>query len=85
MADDYVKFHFAEEEKLLEITEYPGLDHQRKEHDFFARQVNDLRDRYAKGDAYLPVSALAFMRDWFSHHIIEEDRKYGEYLAGVGD
>jgi hemerythrin len=83
LADDYVRFHFAEEEKLLEITGFPGLDHQRKEHTFFARQVNDLRDRYAKGDSYLPISALAFLRDWFSHHIIEEDKKYGEYLSGV--
>ncbi len=85
LADDYIRYHFAEEEKLLEITGFPGLAHQKKEHGFFVRQVNDLRDRYAKGDAYLPISTLSFLRDWFLHHIIEEDKKYGEYLASVAE
>jgi hemerythrin len=85
LADDYIKYHFAEEEKLLEITGFPGLAYQIKEHKFFVSQVNDLRDKYTKGDAYLPISTLAFLRDWFSHHIIEEDKKYGEYLSGVAE
>jgi hemerythrin len=83
LADDYIKYHFAEEEKLLEITGFPGLAHQIKEHKFFISQINDLRDEYIKGDAYLPISTLAFLRDWFSHHIIEEDKKYGEYLSSI--
>jgi len=83
LADDYIQHHFAEEEKLLEITGCPGLAVQKKQHEFFISQVNDLRDKYSKGDAYLPISTLAFLRDWFSHHIIEEDKKYGEYLSSI--
>jgi len=85
LADDYIKFHFSEEEKLLEVTGFPGLAYQIKEHRFFASQINDLREKYNKGESFLPVSTLAFLRDWFSHHIIEEDKKYGEYLSGIAE
>lgn len=34
-------------------------------------------------DRYLPVSALEFLRDWFTHHILETDKKYGGYLSSV--
>lgn len=82
LADDYIKYHFAEEEKLLESTGFTGLVHQKREHEFFISQIRDLRERYALGDDYLPVSALEFMRSWFSHHILEEDKKYGDYFSG---
>jgi hemerythrin len=83
LVDDYIQHHFAEEEKLLEITGFDRLATQRKQHRFFISQVNELRERYSKGEAYLPISALEFLRDWFSLHILEEDKKYGEYLSGV--
>ena len=85
LADDYIKYHFTEEEKLLKIIGFPGLAHQTKEHKFFVSQINELRDKYTKGDAFLPISTLAFLRDWFLHHILEEDKKYGEYLSGVAE
>jgi len=46
-------------------------------------QVRELREGYFKGEAHLPVSTLVFLRDWFSHHILDEDKKYGEFLASM--
>ncbi len=83
MADDYVRYHFTEEEKLLENAGFSGLSHQKKEHEFFVSQVKELRESYSKGDACLPISTLVFLRDWFSHHILDEDKKYGEFLASM--
>lgn len=83
LAEDYIKFHFSEEERLLETTGFPGLARQLREHQFFAAQIEELREKYSEGDEYLPISALAFLKDWFMHHILEEDKQYGEYLAGT--
>ncbi len=79
--DDYIRHHFAEEEKLLAATGYPDLAFQKKQHEFFASQIADMKDRFSKGDPYIPISALEFVRDWFLHHILESDKKYGIYMA----
>ena len=81
MVDDYILFHFAEEEKLLKATGYPGLEQQKREHEFFASQIAELKERFFKGDPHIPISTLEFLRDWFLHHILESDKKYGTYLS----
>jgi hemerythrin-like metal-binding protein len=81
--DDYIKYHFAEEEKLMEITGCPALAHQKKQHEFFISEIAELRDSYSKGDAFVPISTLIFLKDWFMRHILESDKKYGAYLSGI--
>jgi hemerythrin-like metal-binding protein len=82
--DDYIRYHFAEEERLMEITGCPELAAQKKQHEFFASEIADLRDRYSRGEAFVPISALLFLKEWFMRHILETDKKYGEYLSRVG-
>lgn len=79
--DDYIRHHFSEEEKLLKVTGYPGYAEQKRQHEFFIAQIADLKDRHSKGDAYIPISALEFLRDWFFRHILESDKRYGTYLS----
>ena len=81
--DDYIQHHFAEEEKLLRITGYPELDYQKKQHEFFIAQIAELKDGYSRRDAYISISTLEFLRDWFLRHILESDKKYGDYLSEV--
>jgi hemerythrin-like metal-binding protein len=82
--DDYIKYHFAEEEKLMEITGCPELAQQKKQHEFFKAEIAELRDQYSKGNAFVPISTLIFLKEWFLRHILETDKKYGEYLSGIG-
>ena len=79
--DGYIQFHFAEEEKLLKATGFPGLEQQIREHKFFASQIAELKERFSKGDPTIPVSTLEFLRDWFLQHILDADKKYGTYLS----
>jgi len=74
---------FAEEENWLKVIEYPGLQFQKKQHEFFISQVTDLQDRYSRGEANIPLSTLEFLRDWLLSHILEKDKKYGTFMLDV--
>ena len=68
---------------LLRVTGSPDYAYQKKQHDFFALQIAELKDRFSKGDKTVPVSTLVFLRDWFLSHILETDKNYGSYLKEV--
>jgi len=78
--EDYIKYHFAEEENLLRVTGSPDYARQKKQHNFFVLQIEELKERFSKGDKTVPVSTLVFLRDWFLNHILETDKNYGSYL-----
>ncbi|HXV21169.1 MAG TPA: bacteriohemerythrin [Desulfuromonadales bacterium] len=79
----YVLTHFEEEETLLEQTGFPGLEVQKKQHQYFRDQLVNLREQHLKGNATAPLSVLIFMRDWFMNHVLEFDKKYGEYFKNL--
>jgi hemerythrin-like metal-binding protein len=79
----YVQTHFEEEEKLLGATGFPGLEAQKKQHQHFRDQLVKLREQHFKGQTTAPQSILTFMRDWFMNHVLEFDKKYGEYFKNL--
>ena len=83
---DYAKFHFEAEEKKMEATGYPGLDHQLVEHKKFIDTLKNLEDDFEEEDASkaLAVSLDTFLYNWLLHHIKVIDKKFGEYLTEKG-
>ncbi len=80
----YTKTHFASEEELMKSTGYPDLAPHRQEHLEFVAKVNDLNERYEKGDAVMTVEVIAFIVRWLQDHIQKVDRAYGPHLAANG-
>jgi len=83
---EYSEFHFNEEVRLLKAMNYPDLAVQINQHTFFTNQVDEMYEQFKQGT--LPnQSLLAFLRDWFINHIMQEDYKYGvmmkRYLEGT--
>jgi hemerythrin-like metal-binding protein len=81
--DEYCRHHFAEEENWLKIVGYPGLQYQKKQHEFFISQVTELQDKFSKGDSNIPMSTLEFLRDWLLNHILDIDKKYETFMLEV--
>jgi hemerythrin-like metal-binding protein len=85
---EYSDFHFAEEESLLKSMNSPELAVQINQHAYFTKEVKEMRNQFDQGK--LPSqSVVAFLRDWFINHIMQEDFKYGEEITksnpgGVG-
>jgi hemerythrin len=80
---DYVKYHFAAEEKLMETSKYPGLNAHRREHEGFVLKVlQEVRD-FENGKKFIPNIFVRYLKDWILAHIAVEDRKYAEYLFAL--
>ena len=77
----YAAFHFEFEERLMAHADYPQLEAHRQEHQGFVNWINEYRDEYVKfGKRALGEPVLAFLKEWLSHHILEEDRRYCEFF-----
>jgi hemerythrin-like metal-binding protein len=71
----FASSHFAREELLLEEMYYPGVEMQRKQHEWFARELENLPIASSSCDT------LGFLRDWMLKHILGTDQQYVAWMA----
>jgi hemerythrin len=76
----YAREHFNAEVKILKSCQYPEIELQLRQHDFFVKQVEEMK---ATSSSLHLSSVVSFLRDWFIHHISLEDKKYGEFLNAL--
>ena len=81
---DYAHYHFAAEEKLLALYDYPGTGDHCKKHGDLIRQVNEYKERLRNGDVPDRASFLRFFESWLLRHVLDDDRKYGVFLNARG-
>jgi hemerythrin len=77
----YAEYHFQAEEGIMETARSPYLPAHRGEHQAFIDQVTlfDL-DVILASDG-LAADMLYFLRNWLTHHILQEDKKF---VAALG-
>jgi len=82
-AIEYVKIHFATEEKIMLAAKYEGYLEHKKKHDSFvltvARNVQD----YRYGKRFTLLSFTRFLKDWVLTHIALMDKQYFDYLRAI--
>lgn len=81
--NDYVYYHFQEEEKLQEQAGYPGLEDHKKQHEILKNTVADLTDMLEEEEG--PSTAFVEQLnkkviDWLYRHIEGFDRSVAEYI-----
>ncbi|PYG01361.1 MULTISPECIES: bacteriohemerythrin [unclassified Thioalkalivibrio] len=76
---DYTLTHFAFEEEMLEIVEYPDLEQHRKSHEAFSQRIRQYQQDFA--DGHDVASELGeTLRDWLMNHIRKDDHEYGHMV-----
>ncbi|ALG68006.1 bacteriohemerythrin [Beggiatoa leptomitoformis] len=80
----YTVIHFAVEESLMRIFDYPEYENHKKHHEELTKQVFDLQKKVATGEGTVSIEVLHFLRHWLTHHILQDDKKYGPFLLGKG-
>ncbi len=80
----YTRNHFSAEEAMMARAGYPGLEEHRIRHRDLTRQVEGYVARFERGEATVNLHLMHFLRDWLTHHILEEDRDYGPCLNAHG-
>lgn len=81
---NYTKIHFAVEESLFRIFNYPGYDEHKGKHDQLKSQVDDITRRVQSGEKRIDTALLVFLRNWVTQHIMEEDKQYSGFLLQQG-
>jgi hemerythrin len=76
----YTKAHFAHEERLMRLADYPGLESHKGEHEALTRKVLDLQREFEAGKTSISVQMLQFLRTWLQQHIQHSDLAYAPYL-----
>ena len=76
----YTKYHFTAEERLMEKFNYQQMNEHKLEHQKLTEQVERFLDDYSKGSIDIDELLFEFLKKWLFEHILETDKKLGEYL-----
>lgn len=83
---DYVRTHFAAEEKLQIQHSYPGYRAHKEEHDRFIDDFRKLEDQLrSEGSTFvLVIQTNQTIVDWLIRHISGTDKELANYLRTAG-
>ena len=84
MLTSYTQDHFEHEERLMAEYGFPGLEEHKAIHQQLRIDVQRLTDEATTGTEELAVSLLKFLRVWVLEHIVDVDKKYGDFLESRG-
>lgn len=82
----YAVSHFGEEEELMRVSEFPGYERHKAQHD---RLVKDLvilsKEQDRRGGKGVAAKALGtFLRKWLHDHVSVTDAEMARYLVARG-
>ena len=81
----YTKYHFGEEEKIMEEINYPGLPAHKNTHEMFISEVEKLKQEADNGMAiFVSVKLVNTAIDWLKDHILQMDKKYQAEMNARG-
>jgi len=78
---DYAEFHFAREEELMELHQFPGLSDHKDKHRRLVGDLNDLRSQNPEHGAVTGNDLLRLLKRWWLYHISGVDKQYSSYLS----
>ena len=76
----YADVHFADEERLMRLSGYPGGDEHHHEHSRFTIQMEAFRESFLAGEDQVDEDLLAFLKAWLINHIMGTDRDIRDCL-----
>lgn len=81
---EYTRIHFAVEESLMRILNFPGYEEHREAHEELIQQMVDLQKKIAEGKHAIGFELMHFLKVWLSKHIMEEDMQYSGFFLAAG-
>lgn len=77
--NNYVKKHFADEEKYMESINYKSIDAQKAAHATFTAKMDSIDfDNIKKNPQENMEKLVEFLTQWLIQHILRMDKKIGE-------
>lgn len=79
-AREFTKFHFAVEESLMQIIDYPQFVAHRAEHQYVLKQLAILEQRILQQE--MKEELLPLVHAWLVRHSIDSDTPFAGYARG---
>lgn len=81
---EYTKIHFAVEESLMRIFDYPGYEEHKKQHEALIEEIVALWHKIENENAAISFQLLHFLKMWLTEHIMDSDKEYTPYFLKAG-
>ncbi|MDR0388933.1 MAG: bacteriohemerythrin [Spirochaetaceae bacterium] len=82
-AVNYIKVHFATEERIMLKTKFSGYTDHKREHDMFVLTVVEQVRSFHLGHKFDLTHFTRFLKDWVLTHIAISDKQYFEYFKRI--
>ena len=80
---NYVKVHFAAEEKIMIATKFAGYAEHKKAHESFILAVVENIKDFESGKRLTLSAFTRFLKEWILSHIAMMDKQYFEYFKRI--
>ena len=77
---EYTKYHFEEEEKLMQRIFYSDFERHKKLHKDLVDAIVTILVGLKNGKEISAFELKTFLQKWLMDHILVEDKMIGEYL-----
>jgi len=77
--EDYTKYHFAREEKMMEAANIQGLDAHKEKHRAFIEWLTSVRHAFTLSHESRDLmldSVEEYLQEWLTNHILKTDMSY---------
>ncbi len=81
---DYTRIHFAVEESIMRLLDYPDYENHKIEHDSLIDELNELVEKLQSGKKSVNFELLHFLKLWLTKHIRESDAQYTPHFISMG-
>jgi hemerythrin len=78
---DYVIYHFAAEEQLMQEYRFHEYEMHRKEHENFSQRLVELDKQHSHDKKHLLIEVVVFLNNWLTSHILQSDAEFGRFIA----
>jgi len=77
---NYIRVHFATEEKIMLVTRFSGYNEHKMAHDNFISTVKNYIYNFTSGKRFSLYTFTKFLKNWVLSHIAIMDKQYFEYF-----
>ena len=81
---DYTRIHFAVEESLMRILQYPDYEPHKEQHEKLIAHLRELRGKVESGQTAIGFELMHFLRNWLTQHILGTDKEYVDHFLNAG-
>ena len=76
----YTTTHFAHEERLMRLHDYPDFAKHKAEHEALTKRVLAFETEFRAGKSAMAAKVLQFLAGWLDSHIKGSDLAFAPYL-----